>query len=96
MGTFFLAMLKYPEIQAKAQAELDRVINPGQLPTLMDQDVLPYVTAVVMEALRWKPVAPLGVPHVITTEDVYQGYSIPAGSMVMPNIWYDVNSVLSS
>ena len=30
----------------------------------------------------------VGVPHYIETDDIYNGYLIPAGSIVMPNIWY--------
>jgi cytochrome P450 len=28
-----------------------------------------------------------GVPHCTTEEDVYQGYRIPANSLVLPNLW---------
>ncbi len=53
-------MLKYPEVLEKAQEELDRVIEPGHLPTLEDEEFLPYTTAIVKEVLRWKAVAPIG------------------------------------
>jgi cytochrome P450 len=42
--SFFLAMLVYPEVQAKAQAEVDRVVGPGRLPDFSDQKDMPYVT----------------------------------------------------
>jgi hypothetical protein len=29
-----------------------------------------------------------GIPHYIETDDIYNGYLIPADSIVMPNIWY--------
>jgi hypothetical protein len=29
-----------------------------------------------------------GVPHYIKTDDIFNGYLIPAGSIVMSNIWY--------
>ena len=51
---FFLAMLKYPEVQCRAQEEIDRVIGTGRLPTLEDRANLPYVNATVSEALRWR------------------------------------------
>lgn len=31
---FLLAMLLYPDVQRKAQSEIDRVVGPGRLPGL--------------------------------------------------------------
>jgi len=28
-----------------------------------------------------------GVPHVATEDDVYKGYFIPKGAIVVPNVW---------
>ena len=28
-----------------------------------------------------------GVPHATTEDDVYKGYFIPKGSIVVPNVW---------
>ena len=58
--SFFLAMTCFPEVQRKAQAEIDAVIGSERLPTVADKDQLPYVHALVLEVLRWLPVAPLG------------------------------------
>lgn len=77
----------YPEVQKKAQEELDRVLGPNRLPRFEDRSNLPYIEAIVKEALRWHPVAPMGIPHMSTEDDVYEGYFIPKGSLVMPNIW---------
>ena len=52
-------MLLHPEVQRKAQEEIDRVIGNDRFPTLADQPNLPYVGAVAKEVLRWAPVAPL-------------------------------------
>lgn len=76
-----------PEAQATAQAELDTVIGIDRLPTAEDRISLPYVDALVKEVFRWQPVTPLGLPHRLTTEDTHAGYRIPAGSIVMANIW---------
>ena len=59
-NTFFLAMALYPEVQAKAQSEIDRVTGTDRLPSFKDRDSLPYLNALVKEVLRWNPVAPLG------------------------------------
>ena len=76
-----------PDVTRKAQEEIDRVIGNDRLPTSMDRPNLPYIEAVVKEVLRWHPVAPMGLPHTSTTEDVFEGYLIPKGSMVIANIW---------
>jgi hypothetical protein len=59
--TFFLAMLHYPEVQKDGRAEIDAVLG-GRLPTLDDKDSLPYVTATMLEVLRWLPATPIGEP----------------------------------
>ena len=87
LSTFVLGMVLYPEAQAKAQAEIDRVVGTDRLPGLADRPTLPYVEAVYKETLRWHPVAPLGVPHRVTKENDYGGYTIPAGATVVANIW---------
>jgi cytochrome P450 len=50
--TFFLAMVCFPEVQIKAQEELDRVVS-GRLPDFDDMDELPYLSAIVKEVLRF-------------------------------------------
>ncbi|KAF5327811.1 hypothetical protein D9619_004578 [Psilocybe cf. subviscida] len=85
--TFFLAMAKYPEAQRNAQAELDAVIGPHRLPEFSDRPSLPYVNALVKEAMRWQVVVPLAVAHMATDDDVYEGYFIPKGTMVLGNAW---------
>jgi cytochrome P450 len=82
-----LAFLLYPEVQAKAQAELDAVVGHTRLPNFDDRAQLPYINAVVFEALRWNPATPLGVAHRCVKEDVYRGYYIPAGATVISNVW---------
>ncbi|KZP23303.1 cytochrome P450 [Athelia psychrophila] len=52
---------------------------------------LPYISAIVKECLRWEVVAPIAFPHQSTTDDVYRGYHIPAGTMVIPNSWAVLN-----
>ncbi|CEJ61367.1 hypothetical protein PMG11_09902 [Penicillium brasilianum] len=84
---FFLAMALYPDVQRRAQDEIDRVLGPGRLPKVADRSRLPYINAVVKEVLRWHPVGPMGVPHMSTEDDVWGDYFIPKGSIIMPNIW---------
>lgn len=53
-------MVLHPEVMHKAQAEIDSVIGRERLPGFADKERLPYVSAIVKEILRWRPVAPLG------------------------------------
>jgi cytochrome P450 len=46
-------MVCHPEIQEKAQEELDRIIGKGQLPNFHDEASLPYISALVKETLRY-------------------------------------------
>ena len=57
---FFLAMTCFPDIHMKAQAEIDAVIGQDRLPSIADKDRLPYLHAIMLEILRWMPVAPMG------------------------------------
>ena len=61
----FLAMALYPEVQKKAQAEIDAVVGPNRIPNFHDRPSLPYINAVVKESSRWNLVIPLGKPFVM-------------------------------
>ncbi|KAF8552190.1 cytochrome P450 [Imleria badia] len=86
---FILAMVLYPDVQARVQAEIDSVVGEGlqRLPHWEDRASLPYVEAVVKETLRWHPVVPLGIPHATVDDDIYEGYHIPKGATVLVNAW---------
>ncbi|KAN0118658.1 Cytochrome P450 [Russula decolorans] len=85
--SFFLAMVLHPDAQSRAQREIDNVVGTGRLPNFGDEMSLPYVSALVEEVMRWHPVAPVAVPHRLTVDDVYEGYFLPAGSIVIGNTW---------
>lgn len=53
-------MMLFTSVQEKAQAEIDRVVGRDRLPTFDDQQDLPYLHALVLEALRWSPSVPSG------------------------------------
>jgi len=80
-------MIAFPEIQRKAQAEIDQVIGAGRLPGFQDRRNLPYIDAVVKELLRWHPAARMGLPHTTTKDDICDGYLIPKGALLLPNVW---------
>ncbi|OAX31517.1 cytochrome P450 [Rhizopogon vinicolor AM-OR11-026] len=76
-------MVLYPDVQRRAQAEIDLVIGRDQLPAFEDRASLPYIDAVLRETLRWEPVVPLGIPHATTSDDIYDGYFIPKGLLCL-------------
>jgi Cytochrome P450 len=87
MSSFLLAMTMYPEVQKKCQAELDAAVGNDRLPTFADRESLPYLATMLREVIRWGPTTPLGAPHCVEQDDVHNGYFIPKGSIIMPNIW---------
>jgi hypothetical protein len=92
---FILVMVLNPEVQAKAQAEIDRIVGKDRLPDFNDRSSLPYVDTILRETLRWHPVVLFGpfyyhsfylplimyldVPCTTTTSDIYKGFFIPKG-----------------
>src|SRR5579863_8460195 len=83
-----LAMIAYPEIQKRAQDQLDVVVGRARPPTFSDAPNLPYIQALVKETLRWRAALPLGIPHCITEDDWYEGMFIPKGTLCITNLWH--------
>ncbi|KAF3136047.1 hypothetical protein TWF594_008019 [Orbilia oligospora] len=89
LSSFFLAMSLHPEVQRKAQEEVDRVVGAERLPDSHDRENLPYVDAVLSETLRWMPIGSLGLPHSSVDEDEFHGYRIPKQSIILPSVaWF--------
>ena len=96
-------MALYPDVQKKAQAEIDAVVGPNRLPDFQDRSSLPYINAVIKESSRWNLVLPFGrafdmiiiailtssegVPHMSTLDDEYNGFYIPKGTIMIANAW---------
>ena len=83
-----LAMVAHPEVQRRAQNELDTAVGRSRVPTMSDAPNLPYIQAIVKEVLRWRPVLPLSLPHSTTEDDWYNGMFIPKGTLVLSNLWH--------
>jgi hypothetical protein len=88
LNSFFLAMSMFPEVQRKAQEEIDSIVGTGKLPTFDHRDQLRYINFVVEEALRWHPIVPMSLPHASDKEDSINGYRIPKGSILLANEWW--------
>lgn len=79
------AMLRWPAVLAKAQAEIDSVVGEDRTPNWDDYASLPYIACIVKEAMRWRPVVPLAFPHSLAADDEVDGYHLPKGADVFIN-----------
>lgn len=86
LASVVLAMLKFPEVQRKAQEEIDMLTSCSRLPCFEDRENLSYVNSIVKEALRWFPIAPMGAAHVVEEDIIFRGYLIPKGAVLLPAI----------
>jgi len=87
MTRFVFNMIMHPEIQRRAQEEIDALTGGRRLPTTDDKASLPYIDALIQEALRWNVIGPFAIPHRVVQDDEYRGYIIPKGSIVISNLW---------
>ncbi|KEP49763.1 cytochrome P450 family protein [Rhizoctonia solani 123E] len=85
--SFVASMVLNPEVQAQAQNEIDLTLGLGVLPTMADRERLPYVNRLILELMRWRPPLTIGIPHQCFQDDVYRGYTITKGTIVIGNIW---------
>ncbi|KAE8337413.1 hypothetical protein BDV24DRAFT_154362 [Aspergillus arachidicola] len=81
------AMVEWPEVQAKAQAEIDGVMGDSRSPLWSDFSKLPYVTQVVKESQRWRPIGGTGFPHSLSEDQWINGKLLPKGATVVINLW---------
>ncbi|XP_057519380.1 flavonoid 3'-monooxygenase CYP75B137-like isoform X2 [Amaranthus tricolor] len=89
-NTVELAMaeiLNKPEVLKNIQQELDSVVGRDNVVEEHHTFKLPYLLAVMKEALRLHPVLPLLVPHCPSESCIIGGYTIPKGSRVFVNVW---------
>ncbi|XP_008148480.2 cytochrome P450 2U1 [Eptesicus fuscus] len=82
-----LYMSLNPDIQGKVHEEIDRVIGADRVPSFTDKAQMPYTEATIMEVQRLTMVVPLSIPHMTSAKTVLQGYTIPKGTVILPNLW---------
>ncbi|KAH9836619.1 cytochrome P450 [Rhodofomes roseus] len=86
LSSFFLMMMKHPDVQRRAQQEIDQVIGDERLPVYGDRPQLPYIESLLKELLRCCPPIP-AVTRAPAQDDVHKGYYIPKGTVVVVNFW---------
>ncbi|KAK1846901.1 cytochrome p450 [Colletotrichum chrysophilum] len=85
----------WPDWIERARKQLDEVCgaHAERLPTAQDMPNLPIIKGAVKESVRWKPtIAETGIPHALMRDDEFEGYKIPAGTIVTYNQWAIANS----
>ncbi|KAM5244129.1 cytochrome P450 2C18-like isoform 3-T5 [Hipposideros larvatus] len=78
-----LLLLKHPEVTAKVQEEIDRVIGRHRSPCMQDRSRMPYMDAVVHEVQRYIDLIPTGLPHSVTRDVKFKNYLIPKGTTML-------------
>ncbi|XP_028631560.1 cytochrome P450 2C70 [Grammomys surdaster] len=78
-----LLLLKYPEVAAKIQEEIARVIGRHRSPCMQDRSNMPYTDAVLHEIQRYIDFVPIPLPRKTTQDVEFRGYHIPKGTSVM-------------
>ncbi|KAH8385475.1 hypothetical protein KR093_007931 [Drosophila rubida] len=79
-------MLRNPREMRRVQDELDQVVGRHRLPTIEDLQYLPITESTILESMRRSSIVPLATTHSPTRDVELNGYTIPAGSHVIPLI----------
>lgn len=77
-----IIFMYFPHVLKRAQEVVDEAVGRDRLPDFGDLPRIPYITAMIREAFRWRTVAPVAIPHAAAEDDVYEGYLIPKGATV--------------
>ncbi|XP_052028322.1 cytochrome P450 2C26-like isoform X3 [Apodemus sylvaticus] len=81
-----LLLLKYPEVTAKVQEEIDHVIGRHRSPCMQDRNHMPYTDAVLHEIQRYIDLLPTSLPHAVTCDTKFRDYLIPKGTTVIASL----------
>ncbi|XP_030190844.1 cytochrome P450 2C21 isoform X2 [Lynx canadensis] len=81
-----LLLLKHPEVTAKVQEEIDRVVGRHRSPCMQDRSHMPYTDAVVHEIQRFIDLVPNSLPHSVTQDTKFRGYLIPKGTTILTSL----------
>ncbi|XP_008829237.1 cytochrome P450 2C55-like [Nannospalax galili] len=81
-----LLLLKHPEVTAKVQEEIDRVVGRHRSPCMQDRSHMPYSDAMVHEVQRYIDLIPNNVPHAATCNVRFRDYVIPKGTDLITSL----------
>ncbi|KAK8773493.1 hypothetical protein V5799_011975 [Amblyomma americanum] len=78
---------KKDTVQRRIRAEVDRVVGRNRTPSWEDRHAMPYTIATIWELYRWRTPVLMGLPREAHQDVMVSGYLIPAGTVVISNIW---------
>ncbi|XP_059103286.1 cytochrome P450 2D3-like isoform X2 [Peromyscus eremicus] len=81
-----LLMILHPDVQCRVHQEIDEVIGQGRRPEMADQTSMPYTNAVIHEVQRFADIVPMNIPHMTSRDIEVQGFLIPKGTTLIPNL----------
>ncbi|XP_072875286.1 cytochrome P450 2C18 isoform X2 [Chlorocebus sabaeus] len=81
-----LLLLKYPEVTAKVQEEIECVVGRNRSPCMQDRSHMPYTDAVVHEIQRYIDLIPTNLPHAVTCDVKFRNYLIPKGTTIITSL----------
>ncbi|XP_006980354.2 cytochrome P450 2D3-like [Peromyscus maniculatus bairdii] len=81
-----LLMILHPDVQRRVHQEIDEVIGQGRSPEMADQASMPYTNAVIHEVQRFADIVPINLPHMTSRDIEVQGFLIPKGTTLIPNL----------
>lgn len=84
---FIAATVANKDFMKKAHAVLDAVVGRDRLPRFSDRSSLGYIDAIVSELMRWRPIAPGGIPRRADKQDDIHGINVAKDAAVFSNAW---------
>uniref|UniRef100_A0A671FK86 unspecific monooxygenase n=1 Tax=Rhinolophus ferrumequinum TaxID=59479 RepID=A0A671FK86_RHIFE len=81
-----LLLLKHPEVTAKVQEEIERVVGRHRSPCMQDRSHMPYTDAVVHEVQRYIDLVPTNLPHSVIRDVKFRNYLIPKGTTIFTSL----------
>ncbi|KAL3825586.1 hypothetical protein ACJIZ3_021615 [Penstemon smallii] len=89
------SLIKNPVVMKKAQEEIRALLSQRKKEMVEEEDImavgLPYLNAVIKEAMRKYMTLPLLVPRETREKCTIDGFEIPAKTLVYVNVWAVAN-----